>query len=334
MSRFLLGAISLVALVALPAQAGSLYINGVLANGAHDQELKGVNVRFDSDGNVYVDAPGYKVEVEGAQQAPPQISGAPAQASAAQPAVPPQPAMQPGMQQVPQPGMGQPVVVQSGVAQPTAPPGYAQPGAQPAMPQQQAPQYAAQPQYAGQPQYGSAPGYPPPAPQYAVPPRPAVPAYPQSPAQGYPVVPVAAPPGTPTATVPAVATAPAPAGPAQITKHYWLVTQQTDLGSTQYTYDLFINAKWILRLANDEDPHQPHEITSYLHPGANAIVLSARKDLSGDRRSFSPDNVYRVIIGTGNVGGNRVLIDSPLIVFERNAAQVDNASQSYTLVAE
>jgi hypothetical protein len=61
--------------------AGALYINGVRADAVRDMELKDVNIRVDGDGNVWIDAPRYSVEVlqPGGQTAPaaPQAPTAP-----------------------------------------------------------------------------------------------------------------------------------------------------------------------------------------------------------------------------------------------------------------
>lgn len=45
------------------AFAGTLYINGVRADGLAETEFKNVNVRVDSRGDVYIDAPRYSIEV-------------------------------------------------------------------------------------------------------------------------------------------------------------------------------------------------------------------------------------------------------------------------------
>ncbi len=43
----------------------ALYVNGVQAEGLRSYDFKGVNVRIDDQGNVWVDAPQYRVEVQG-----------------------------------------------------------------------------------------------------------------------------------------------------------------------------------------------------------------------------------------------------------------------------
>lgn len=51
--------------LAAMAQDRSLYVNGVQADGLRGYEFKAVNVRIDDQGNIWVDAPQYKVEVQG-----------------------------------------------------------------------------------------------------------------------------------------------------------------------------------------------------------------------------------------------------------------------------
>ncbi|MBZ4416645.1 hypothetical protein [Myxococcus sp. RHSTA-1-4] len=142
-----------------------------------------------------------------------------------------------------------------------------------------------------------------------------------------PVAPAAGTPAPTSATVPAVATA--PAAPARITQRYWLVTEQTVPGMTEYDIDVFINSKWLRKLRGNED-QVVLDITRHLLPGANNVTLIARKN-AGTRRGNSPDHVFRVIIGEGNEGGGNVMIDNPLIRFQKTAADTQDATQEYTL---
>ena len=43
--------------------SGTVYVNGVRADGLRDFELENVDVRIDAKGDIHIDAPGYKVEV-------------------------------------------------------------------------------------------------------------------------------------------------------------------------------------------------------------------------------------------------------------------------------
>jgi hypothetical protein len=120
--------------------------------------------------------------------------------------------------------------------------------------------------------------------------------------------------------------------PGRITKRYWLVTEQNMPGASQYDIDLFINSKWIRKLRSNEDQIIT-EITKYLNPGPNKILLAAHKNIVGARKSYSPEHIFRVTIGEGDVGGDQVMIDNPIVEFKRTAAETDDANRETTLVA-
>ena len=87
--------------------------------------------------------------------------------------------------------------------------------------------------------------------------------------------PTPAPAPAPAAPAPAPVAAPAPtpapvdsAAVARVTRWYWLATEQSVPGMTDYDIDLFINSKWVRKLHNGED-----------------------------------QDVFKVIIGEGNEGG-------------------------------
>lgn len=155
--------------------------------------------------------------------------------------------------------------------------------------------------------------------------------------------PVAPPPGglaspVGTAAPPAAAAAPATPGPvaapaAQLTRRYFLATEQTQPDGTQYDVEVFINASWI-RVLRSSDPAWVGEITRYLRPGPNRITLAATKKLAGvERRHYTRDVSMRVVIGEGNVGGDHVMIDAPLVLLTLNAAEIDDRTQEYTIEA-
>ncbi|RKH37831.1 hypothetical protein D7X12_28170, partial [Corallococcus sicarius] len=129
------------------------------------------------------------------------------------------------------------------------------------------------------------------------------------------------------APVPPAATAPVPG---RITQRYWLVTEQTTPGMTDFDIDVYVNSRWVRRLRNNEE-QVVVDITGQLRPGPNAVTLIARKVAGGSRRSNSPNNVFKVIIGEGNEGGGNVMIDTPLIRFQKTAADAQDATEEFTL---
>ncbi|MET0401102.1 MAG: hypothetical protein ABW123_01810 [Cystobacter sp.] len=158
----------------------------------------------------------------------------------------------------------------------------------------------------------------------------------QAPAYSVETVPVEVPapaapasPAAPGATVAPAAPPEAPA-PMRITQRYWLVTEQSPPGKAEYDIDLFINATWVRKLRNGEE-QVISDITRLLRPGKNSVRLVATKRVADARRSQSAEHVFRVVIGEGTEGGGRVMLEKPLIRFQRTAAQMDDVTEDFTL---
>jgi len=162
-------------------------------------------------------------------------------------------------------------------------------------------------------------------------------------ARGYAVKGEAAPPPAPprngaagnaaAAVTPVTPPAAAPAPGAKLTRRYFLATEQTQPDGTQYDVEVFINSAWI-RVLRSADPPWVGEITRYLRPGANQVVLAATKKITGvERRHYTKDVALRVVIGEGNVGGDHVMIDEPLVLMTRTADEVDDRTEEFTVEA-
>jgi hypothetical protein len=124
-----------------------------------------------------------------------------------------------------------------------------------------------------------------------------------------------------------------PSQPGRLTRRYFLATEQSLPDGTQYDVEVFINASWI-RVVKSSDPQVVTEITRYLRPGANKVTLSCSKKLQGvERRSTSADVTLKVVVGAGNVGGDHVMIDDPLAVMTRTAAEVDDKVEEFVFEA-
>ena len=120
------------------------------------------------------------------------------------------------------------------------------------------------------------------------------------------------------------------AAPARPSKHYFLVPQQAVLGMSGYDIDVFVNGTWVTRFRGAEEAN-PLDVSKYVVAGANKILFTARKS-KGERKSFSPEHTFTVMLGEGTAGGDQVIIDNPLLTFKRTAAQADDVTeeQSFT----
>jgi hypothetical protein len=117
----------------------------------------------------------------------------------------------------------------------------------------------------------------------------------------------------------------------KVTRRYFLVTEHTPPG-TQYDLAIFINAQWI-REVKASEPQLVMEITKYLRAGPNKVTLAATKRIVGDRLAYGSDVQLKVVIGEGNVGGDHVMIDLPLVETARTAAEIEDRTEEYVLEA-
>jgi len=118
----------------------------------------------------------------------------------------------------------------------------------------------------------------------------------------------------------------------KLSKKYFLVTEQAVPGMAEYNIELFINSRFVRTLKSSEDQIVA-DVTRYLKPGSNTVTLQARKSYAnpGSARSHSSAHFFRVIIGEGQAGGDSVVIENPLIRFERTAADEGDVAQEFTL---
>ena len=124
----------------------------------------------------------------------------------------------------------------------------------------------------------------------------------------------------------------APPRPAGMTRKYFLVTEQNATGMTEYDIDLYVNSKWVRKLRSSDDQIVT-DITKNLLPGSNSILFTAKKKLASSApKSFSKEHFFKVIIGEGQMAGDHVMIENPVVKYERTAADQGDHTQEFTLV--
>ncbi|HET9449368.1 MAG TPA: hypothetical protein VFO83_00715 [Aggregicoccus sp.] len=149
-------------------------------------------------------------------------------------------------------------------------------------------------------------------------------------APGYAVRQVTPPPAAPAAAPAAPAPTPEAAPPPAPSRRYWLVTEQTEPGLAEFDVDVFVNGRWVRKLRGSE-PQVIAELTPHLRPGKNTVLLSARKTAGASRKSLSPAHQFRVIIGEGTAEEGRVVLEKPLVRFQRSAAEAHDVSEEFSI---
>lgn len=125
---------------------------------------------------------------------------------------------------------------------------------------------------------------------------------------------------------------PATARPA--TRKYFLISEQTQVGMAEYDVDVYVNSKWVRSVKSDEEAVVAEDISKYVVQGKNTVLFQAKKKIAGPaRKSHSPGAALKLLIGEGNVGGNKVMVDSQLVKFQKTAAETDDVAQEFTFNA-
>jgi hypothetical protein len=123
----------------------------------------------------------------------------------------------------------------------------------------------------------------------------------------------------------------APPAENKITMHYYLVTEQSLQGATEYDIDVFLNGQHLRALPNNEGQIVT-DITKKLLPGKNQVTMQAKK-LSApgaERKSYSKAHLFRVIIGEGKVDGEKVVIEKSVVAFAVTAADTEDVVQQFS----
>ncbi len=116
-------------------------------------------------------------------------------------------------------------------------------------------------------------------------------------------------------------------------KRYWLIKDENQPGRAQYDVDIYINSVWYKRIRSNGE-QIGKEITSKLRAGPNVIHFAATKKIDKERKSHSPQDFMRIIIGEGNIGGNNVMIENPLVKYRRTAYETANFNDEFTIIVK
>ena len=116
-----------------------------------------------------------------------------------------------------------------------------------------------------------------------------------------------------------------------ITQKYFLVTEQSPPGMTEYEVDLFLNGKF-MRTLKSGDEQLVTDITRSLRAGQNIVIIQAKKRYAdpSSPKSLSRSAVFRVIIGEGNTTSDQVTIEKQLVTFTRTAADTNDVTQEFS----
>ena|SRR5579883_613831 len=111
---------------------------------------------------------------------------------------------------------------------------------------------------------------------------------------------------------------------------YFLAVFQNHPGATQYDVDLYINKTFVKTLHSYEQP-APIELTNLLQPGKNLVLFVAHKRIDNKRLSTSPDDYFKIVIGTGTANKGHYVIDKTIMTYQLTAADTADKRTEWPL---
>ena len=119
-----------------------------------------------------------------------------------------------------------------------------------------------------------------------------------------------------------------------LSKVYWLISEKSAVGMTQYDIDVHINGQFVTRVKSADSKQVVMNVTKFMTPGTNRIDFTAVKSLGAGRKSFSPDHYLKLLLGEGAKSGQSLMIERQIVTYTRTAAQVENNAKQETFTAQ
>ena len=296
MRRYLFGLTgAAVLLAAAPAQAQKVYINGQDCTGIVNVRFDGATVSFDAQGNIRIDAPGYRVQViqPGSTATPP-----PTGSSTTTTTTTSGTGSSAGTQTV--------VYSDSGRAMTTGPAGY-----NPPIYEQTTTTVVTTTSGTG----GTTTT------------RPATTSGTTSTATR----PATTGTTTTSTTTTTGTAAPRTGTTSSLTKQYFLITQGNGGAAVAETIQVNINGRQV-RQIDSSSAQVIDNVGEFLNLGSNQVTMMSTKKTSYVQGASS--STFQVILGEGHVEhGGQVVIDNPLVTYTRTAADSTASSRSFTVTA-
>lgn len=126
---------------------------------------------------------------------------------------------------------------------------------------------------------------------------------------------------------------PEPEPVAPLSRKYWLTTEATPPGATQFELYLWINGK-LARTIKSSESGLVIALNPLLVPGKNLIGIKAKKSIEGQRISRSPEDRFIVLVAEGQGAGDTLRLTDVLVRYQRTAADMSDYDDMFTVVAQ
>jgi hypothetical protein len=118
----------------------------------------------------------------------------------------------------------------------------------------------------------------------------------------------------------------------KLTKTYWLVSTERSPGEAHYNVEVLVNDRWVATYKSGGN-QLIQDITEFLVPGQNIVVVRARKE-AGFGANPKSDGEITILLGEGASEEGRFVMKRTHIKVQRRAGESDNFDEEFKLYAE
>lgn len=123
----------------------------------------------------------------------------------------------------------------------------------------------------------------------------------------------------------------APAAP--LDRKYWLTTEATPPGATQFDFYVWVNGTLVRTIRADESGLVV-PLNQYLQQGKNSVGIKAVKRIEGARVSRSASDRFTILIGEGVGQGETLTLRDVFVRYNRTAADMSTYDDLHTIVVQ
>lgn len=118
--------------------------------------------------------------------------------------------------------------------------------------------------------------------------------------------------------------------PAELSRHYFLVSRENHRGASGYDVTVYINGKRITTVRSNAGA-AAIDVTKWVHPGDNQLRLLAAKRNNGDpKASKSKGDYLELQLAEGDTEKGQAVVRSTILTYRRTAAERASFQHTYT----
>jgi len=118
--------------------------------------------------------------------------------------------------------------------------------------------------------------------------------------------------------------------PAELTRHYFLVSRESRRGASGYNVTVYINGRRITTVRSNAEA-AAIDVTKWVHPGDNQLrLLAAKRNNDAPRASTSKSDYLELQLAEGDIEKGKAVVRDTILTYRRTAAERASFQHTYS----